>query len=106
MTRRAISPPTPHVGLGVSDLPGPITVPKIVTNRVPADMTQTVRPGKRVVLRQELEAARQALVTHAALMRDALRDLDCHPRELTGVLAAIDHVLDDDFRSPETRGGS
>jgi hypothetical protein len=94
MTRRAISPP-----------PGSVQVPRVASLKAPADLTPTVAPaGKRHPVadagarRQELEVARRALVDHAAALRGALAAMDCDPLELTSVLAAIDHILDEEVQ--------
>ena len=79
--RRAITPPS-----------GSVRVPRIATMKAPADMTPTVAPPV-AVRRKDLETARRTLVTHADAIRAALATLNCHPLELTSVLAAIDHVL-------------
>ena len=88
MTRRAISPP-----------PGPIDVPRIASMRTPADMTPTVGPKRPmetngVVL--ELSVVRRGLVANADRLRDALAKMNCQPFELTSVLAAIDHVIENE----------
>jgi hypothetical protein len=77
--RRAISPP-----------PGSITVPKVASLKAPADMVQTVAPPAYV--RRELESARLVLVKHADRVRAMLGEMNCSPRELTSVLAALDYL--------------
>jgi hypothetical protein len=59
-------------------------------------MTPTVPPPGAVV--RELESARQALVRHATVLRAVLRTMGCDPRELTGVLAAIEQVIEEENR--------
>ena len=88
MTRRAISPP-----------PGSMTVPRIDSMRAPADMTPTVSPRARqrdneIVL--ELTAAKRGIVANANRLRDTLKTMDCSPLELTSVLAAIEHVIEEE----------
>ena len=90
MTRRAISPP-----------PGPISVPRIASHKPPADMTPTVGPKKPretngIVL--ELTSVRRGLVANADRLRDALAKMNCQPFELTSVLAAIEHVIEEEKR--------
>ncbi len=86
MTRRAISPP-----------PGSVGVPRIASHRAPADMTPTIAPPPKIsgVIR-ELAGARRALVACADDLRAALRAMGCDPLELTSVLAAIEHVIEEE----------
>lgn len=55
-----------------------------------------------------LRAARAAIGAHHRLLVAALADLgiDAAEYRVKSVVRALDHVLNDDFRSPETRGGS
>lgn len=86
VSRRAISPPPSSVS----------AVPRVASLKAPADMTPTVAPP--ATARRQLAAARQALTDHADALRAALAAMDCHPRELTSVIAAIDRVLDEGDR--------
>ncbi len=88
MTRRAISPP-----------PGSVGVPRIASHRAPADMTPTVRPKRHtetngVIL--QLRIVRNGLEASADRLRDALTKMNCNPLELTSVLAAIEHVIEEE----------
>jgi len=91
MTRRAIFPP-----------PGSVQVPRVASLRAPSDMTPTVRPVRPakethgVVL--QLATVRRGLVAGADLLRDALTKMNCDPLDLTSVLAAIDHVIEEERR--------
>lgn len=66
-------------------------------------------------MRVNLPALRRALATieaHASLLNASLRDMlteagwEQHRDSVLHASTAIRHVLDDDFRSDETRGGS
>lgn len=60
----------------------------------------------RVIRLPELRAARVALAEHQALVRDAMLDLGFGIARVDMVIAALDHIVDDGYRSRETRGGS
>ena len=62
--------------------------------------------GITVIKRELLEAGAYALHVNAELLRMSLRDLGCPAKSLDEVLAAITNVVERDFRSPETPGGS
>jgi hypothetical protein len=75
-----------------------MTVPRIESMRAPADMAPTVAP-RAARTRDgvpQLAAARSALVANAGPLRAALAAMDCDPLELTSVLAAIDHVIEEE----------
>jgi len=59
-----------------------------------------------VIRRQDLQKARLTLLAHRPLLRAALADLRLGQGQIDGVLACIEHVLDNDFRSSETRRAS
>jgi hypothetical protein len=60
--------------------------------------------------RAALLAALGVILAHEQLLIDAGKDLHANGlraiEATNDVVCAIRHVLDDDFRSPETRGGS
>jgi hypothetical protein len=62
----------------------------------------------QVVDLPRLRLARIAIGAHHRLLSQALIDLgiDAAEYRVNSVIRALDHVLNDDFRSPETRGGS
>jgi hypothetical protein len=62
--------------------------------------------GFRIINRELLEAGAYALKANAELLKMSLRDLGCPAKSLDEVLAAITNVVERDFRSPETPGGS
>jgi hypothetical protein len=70
----------------------------MATRRRPSDVT-FVRP-------RALRDAKLTLHAHRQLLQNSLRDLGLRPDQLDAVVACIDHVLDSDFRSSETRGTS
>jgi len=62
------------------------------------------RPEGVIFVRpRALRDAHLTLHAHRALLQNSLRDLKLPPRQLDAVLACIEHVLDDDFRSDSTR---
>ena len=61
-------------------------------------------PDHATVIRpRALREAKLTLCAHKPVLQAALRDLDLSPDQLDGVLACIEHVLDGNFRSSETR---
>ncbi len=62
--------------------------------------------GVTFVRPRALRDAHLTLHAHRKLLMDSLLDLGLSHKQLDGVLACIEHVLDDDFRSSETRGSS
>jgi hypothetical protein len=74
-----------------------MTVPRIESMRAPADMVPTVGPARETNgIVMELTAVKRGIVANADRLRDALRTMDCSPLELTSVLAAIEHVIEEE----------
>lgn len=64
-----------------------------VVPKVAKALKSKLEVSTRVLKRELLQVAQHALTINAAVLRQALTEMNCHPRELTSVLAAIDHVL-------------
>lgn len=62
--------------------------------------------GARRVNVKALEKAMCALADHEGLVKDALADAGLPPSGIHDVCAALRRIVDDGFRSAETRGGS
>lgn len=56
--------------------------------------------------REALVRAAETIRAHSELLRDAAVDLGLDSLTIFNAQAALGHVLHDDFRSSETRGGS
>lgn len=83
------------------------TDPTCVAKQGVACMHDRPRSGVTRIDLPGLRAARDVLRRHKALLGASARDLGMSDwADVDRVVRALDHVLDDDYRSDETRGGS